>query len=149
MAELSITIKRNVHAPIEKVFDAWLDPHMLSKFMIPMQGMPEPQVESDPRVGGKFTIIMQAGDMSLPHSGEYMKIDRPNSLIFSWVSDNSIEGSRVSLDFLVLNEHTTEVTLTQVKFFDEPALRDHEGGWTHILETLDTLLAGQDQTVRH
>ena len=148
MAELSITIKRNVHAPIEKVFDAWLDPQMLSKFIIPMKGMPEPQVENDPRVGGKFTIIMQAGDKSLPHSGEYMKIDRPNSLIFSWVSDHSIEGSRVSLDFMALDQHTTEVTLTQVKFFDEPAMRDHKGGWNHILETLDKSMAGQGHTVR-
>ena len=142
MAELSITIKRNVHAPIEKVFDAWLDPQMLSKFILPMKGMPEPQVENDPRVGGKFTIIMQVGDKSLPHSGEYISIDRPNMLVFSWVSDHSIEGSRVSLEFLDLDEQTTEVTLTQVKFFDEPAMRDHEGGWTNILETLDTYLAG-------
>ena len=142
MAELSITIKRTVRAQIEKVFDAWLDPQMLSKFIIPMEGMPEPQVENDPRVGGKFTIIMQAGDASLPHSGEYIRIDRPHSLIFTWVSDHSIEGSQVSLNFLALNEHATEITLTQVKFFNEPAMRDHEGGWTNILETLDTYLAG-------
>ena len=142
MAELSLTIKKNVRAPIEKVFDAWLDPQILAKFMIPMEGMPEPQVENDPRVGGNFTIIMQVGELSLPHTGQYLTIDRPNSLVFSWVSDHSIEGSRVTLDFLNLDEKTTEVTLTQVKFFDEPAMRDHEGGWTNILKTLDLHLGG-------
>lgn len=132
-----------MRAPVEKVFDAWLDPEILTKFILPMKGMPEPQVENDPRVGGKFSIIMQAGDMSLLHTGEYIKIDRPHTLIFTWVSDHSIEGSRVSLDFAKLDGSSSEVTLTQVKFMDEQAMRDHEGGWTNILETLDDRLAGQ------
>lgn len=143
MTDLSITIKKTVRAPVEKVFDAWLDPEILTKFILPMKGMPEPQVENDPRVGGKFSIIMQAGDMSLLHTGEYIKIDRPHTLIFTWVSDHSIEGSRVSLDFAKLDGSSSEVTLTQVKFMDEQAMRDHEGGWTNILETLDDRLAGQ------
>lgn len=137
MTDLSVTIQKTVQAPIEKVFDAWLDPKILSKFIIPMKGMPEPEVENDPRVGGKFSIIMKAGEESLPHSGEYLTINRPNRLVFTWISHSSIEGSKVTLDFTKLDNSNTEVNLTHVKFVDEQARNDHEGGWTSILETLN------------
>ena len=32
MAELSVNITKKIHAPIEKEFDAWLNPKMVSKF---------------------------------------------------------------------------------------------------------------------
>lgn len=38
MAELTVNIDKTVNASIEKSFDAWLNPKMLSKFM---RGMPE------------------------------------------------------------------------------------------------------------
>ena len=140
MTDLSVSVKKTVQAPIEKVFDAWLDPEILARFMMPMKGMPEPEVVNVPRVGGTFTITMHAGDKSLPHTGEYLNIERPNKLVFTWVSDHSIEGSTVTLDFINLGGSTTEVVLTQVKFFDEQARQDHQGGWTSILETLDDYL---------
>ena len=136
MNELSLSVKKTIHAPIEEVFDAWLNPKTLSKFMLPMKGMPEPDVVTDPRQGGKFTIIMNPGDKALPHSGEYLIIDRPNKISFTWESDHSIEGSTVTLEFAAHDKDSTEVRLTQVKFFDAQARDDHEGGWTCILETL-------------
>ena len=32
MTELSVNITKKIHAPIEKVFDAWLNPKIVSKF---------------------------------------------------------------------------------------------------------------------
>jgi uncharacterized protein YndB with AHSA1/START domain len=48
------------------VFDARLDPAMLTRFILPDPAMPQPEVENDPREGGRFTIVMQAGDDKLP-----------------------------------------------------------------------------------
>ena len=59
------------------MFDAWLNPKTLSQFILPMPGMPQPQVETDPREGGDFTIIMQVGDEKIPHTGQYLEISRP------------------------------------------------------------------------
>jgi len=84
MTELKVQIQKIIHAPVEKVLDAWLKPKILSKFMLPMSGMPEPEVENDPREGGGFTIVMQSGDDKLPHTGKYIEIDRPNKLVFTW-----------------------------------------------------------------
>ena len=62
MSDLSLNVIRNINAPIEKVFDAWLDPSMLAQFILPMPGMPQPQVENKPEQGGSFTIIMHVGE---------------------------------------------------------------------------------------
>ena len=40
MTELSVNIEQTIHAPIDRVFDAWLDPAMLARFILPMRGMP-------------------------------------------------------------------------------------------------------------
>jgi uncharacterized protein YndB with AHSA1/START domain len=90
MTELTVNISKIIHAPIEKVFDAWLNPRMLSKFIIPMPGMPEPEVKNDAREGGSFTIVMHVGDDKLPHTGKYLEINRPNKLVFTWASRYSL-----------------------------------------------------------
>ena len=41
MTDLTVTVNKTIHGSIEKVFDAWLNPKMLSKFMMPMPGMPD------------------------------------------------------------------------------------------------------------
>jgi len=141
MTELTLNISKIIHAPIEKVFDAWLNPIMLSKFMTPMPGMPESDVENDARQGGSFTIIMHVGDEKLPHTGEYLEINRPNKLVFTWASHRSPDDSRVTLNFNRIDDHKTEVLLSQVKFIDEEARSDHEGGWSNILDKLSEIMS--------
>ena len=139
--ELRVEIKKTIQAPIEKVFDAWLDPTTLSQFILPMKGMPAPDVENDPREGGAFSILMHVGDQKVPHTGTYQKIDRPNTLAFNWVSPASTEDSVVTLQFTAVNEQETVIDLTHVKFISEEMRSNHEGGWTRILEEQSTLLS--------
>jgi uncharacterized protein YndB with AHSA1/START domain len=140
MTDLTVNIKKTINAPIEKVFDAWLAPTLLTRFILPMPGMPQPEVENDPREGGRFTIVMHVGDDRIPHSGSYLSVDRPNRLVFSWESPYSIDDSTVTLDFSVIDAVTTEVELTHVKFLHEEARSDHEGGWGNILDKLDAII---------
>jgi len=140
MADLTVHINKTIHAPIEQVFDAWLNPEMLSKFMMPMQGMRESEIVNDAREGGEVTIIMHAGDNKLPHTGKYVVIDRPYKLVFTWVSDHSIDSSMVTLEFTTVNGTETNVSLLHVKFIDEQARSDHEGGWRNILDKLNNVM---------
>jgi len=136
MTELSVNIEKTIDAPIERVFDAWLDPAMLTRFILPAPGMPQPEVSNDPREGGRFEIIMQVGDDRLPHRGTYLVVERPHRLQFSWESAYSTDDSKVTLEFSALDESTTLVALTHVKFLHEEARSDHEGGWSNILDRL-------------
>ena len=140
MTDLTLEVTKTINAPIEKVFDAWLDPKMLSMFMMPMPGMPESDVENDPRKGGEFVITMHAGDDLLPHTGEYLEINRPDKLVFTWTSHCSVDDSTVTLDFTKIDDGTTNVSLSHVKFIDEKTRSDHEGGWSNILEKLNEIL---------
>jgi uncharacterized protein YndB with AHSA1/START domain len=141
MTELTLQINKVIHAPIEKVFDAWLNSKMLSKFMIPMPGMPQPDVELDAREGGRFTIIMHVDDDKLPHTGMYVEIDRPNKLVFTWQSHRSVDDSQVTLNFTKIDDHKTNLLLTQVKFIDEDARSDHKAGWSNILDKLNDIMS--------
>ena len=140
MSDLEVHVVKQVNAPIEKVFDAWLDVSLLSKFMTPMLGMPEPRVEVEAKQGGSFAIYMQVGEQVIPHKGEYLEVNRPNKLVFSWDSPFSTAGSTVTILFKKINANTTELELRHMKFKDEEARSDHEGGWNNILVKLGEVI---------
>lgn len=133
--DLSLQVERTIAAPPEAVFDAWLNPDMLMRFMCPGPGMTTPKADVSPEVGGRFDLIMKKGDDEMPHGGVYQEIDRPNRLVFSWESPFSVEGSQVTLEFRAVPEGT-HVTLTHIRFPNEESRDNHQGGWTHILGVL-------------
>jgi len=139
MNELICKLDAVINAPIEEVFDAWLDPQLLSRFMLPMPGMPHPKTEVDAREGGRFTIDMDVGEHIIPHSGTYLELDRPNRLVFSWETPFSTDGSTVTLDFTTRDSSNTRIVLTHVRFIDEESRSNHEIGWGNILTALDNL----------
>ena len=140
MTDLTVKLEKTINAPIETVFDAWLNPETLAKFMMPMPGMPPSDVENDPHEGGDFTIIMHAGSDDLPHTGKYLEIKRPNKLVFTWVSHCSVDDSIVTLNFTKTDDDKTNISLSHVKFLDESTRNDHEGGWTGILNKLNEIV---------
>ncbi len=139
MTDLTLTVERTINASQEAVFNAWLDPEMLQKFMMPAPGMSVPRASNDPREGGRFDIVMQA-ESEIPHAGTYKVIDPHNRIVFTWESPYSAEDSTVTLDFAP-TKTGTHVTLTHVRFANEEARDNHQGGWTGILDTLDAALA--------
>lgn len=140
MTELAVNLTKTINAPIEKVFNAWLDAKTLSKFMTPMPGMPEPRTVADGREGGEFVIYMQVGDKEIPHKGKYLEISAHRKLVFTWESPFSTDGSTVTIHFKALNDSRTEIDFAHVKFTGEEERSDHESGWTNILEKLSVLI---------
>ena len=143
MNELTVNIEKTINAPIEKVFDAWLDRKMLSKFLVPChQDIRESDVENDAREGGSFTIIMHVGDDDIRHTGKYLEISRPDKLVFTWASRYSVvENSTVTLNFIRADDHKTNLSLSHVRFIDEEARAAHEGGWIDILDKLYEIMS--------
>jgi uncharacterized protein YndB with AHSA1/START domain len=77
-----VVVQRVIAAPREQVFDAWLDPSSLARWMRPRPGSIA-TAEVDPRVGGTFRIVMIHGEGAVEHTGEYLLIERP-SLCFAF-----------------------------------------------------------------
>ena len=134
--KLELTISKIVPAAAKTVFEAWLDPAALAKFIKPMDGMPDCTVEVDPQEGGEFLIVMKAGDQDLPHRGEYKTIQRYDNLAFTWLSDYTIPDSLITLTFKELRPNETELTLHHVGFPNEDSRNNHNGGWGSIIEYL-------------
>lgn len=140
MNELELTVRRTISAPRPKVFDAWLSPAILSKFMGPPGGSELARVTTDPVKGGRFSIVMVFDGKEIPHAGTYLEIDPHARLAFTWESPHSLDDSVVTLDFADLGPDATEITLKQVKFRSESARDGHEEGWNTIITNLEKIM---------
>ena len=136
MTDLSLMVEKTIKAPIERVFNAWLDPEMIKKFMVPMEGAFVRDAVVDARVGGQFAFVFMAGENEIPHKGTYHEITPHSRLVFGWQSPHSADDSVVTLNFKAINDKETYVVLEQQKFLNDDAVASHKGGWTSILDTL-------------
>lgn len=136
--DLKVELKRTVRASQKKCFDAWLNPETLKSFMIASKGGSCPTATVDAKVGGSFLIVMKVGEKEIPHSGSYKTIDPHHRIAFTWLSPHqTAPESLVTLDFKLIDEQTTELTLRHIGFESEGARKGHEGGWTVIMDTFE------------
>ncbi|TWF41794.1 uncharacterized protein YndB with AHSA1/START domain [Chitinophaga polysaccharea] len=109
------TVTHKYAAAPERVFDAWLDTGMIGKFMFGPALRDEEivQLKTDARVGGTFSFIVRREGIEIEHIGEYIEIDRPRRLLFSWaVRQDLPDSSRILIDITTLSTGC-ELTLTQ------------------------------------
>ena len=139
MNDLSLKVERTINAAPAEVFNAWLNPEMLRRFMMPAAGMSVSKAANDPKEGGRFEIVMCAGEKEMPHAGTYREISPHDRIVFTWESPYSVDDSTVTLTFAPA-EKGTHVTLEHVRFNDAETRDNHEGGWISILAALDEAL---------
>ncbi len=139
MTDLTLTVEHTIKAPANAVFDAWLDPDMLAKFMLPDQRVTNTHVTADPKLGGRFVIVMKMGNKELPHTGVYKEIDRYSRLVFTWFGPSPAEDSTVTLQFAPTADGT-HVTLTHDRFIHEDSRDDHRLGWSSILAAQSAIM---------
>ncbi len=138
--ETELVVKRLIPAPRERVFAAWLDASSLARWMCPDPAT-SAQATVDARVGGTFRIVMHKPADAVEHTGEYLAIDPPSRLQFTWISVNT--GGRPSLVTVEFHERGggTEVVLTHRRLPPDN-VDGHRRGWTDIVRKLGEHLAG-------
>jgi uncharacterized protein YndB with AHSA1/START domain len=145
--EVQLTVRREISATAEELFDAFLDAESLAEFMRPGRDK-RSRVTNDPRVGGAFEIMMfSPSGEEIRHWGSYRLLDRPRKLSFTWNSKFAGDhDSLVTVSFLDVpgKKPRTEVVLTHA-MLPEKEVKGHTGGWTAIVELLDRML-GQKGT---
>lgn len=135
--DYTLTVRREIAAPAEVLFDAWLDAESLGTWLRP-DGIRETRAETDPREGGEFRIVMVRDETELLHSGMYREIDRPHRLVFTWSSHATrFRDSLVTVTFEPLSEGSTVVEIHQVGLPDEESRASHDAGWSGCLRGLD------------
>jgi uncharacterized protein YndB with AHSA1/START domain len=130
-----ITLSRTYPVTAQAVFDAWIDPTGFPAWFLPGSSMGV-SAEIDARVGGKFKIVMKTPDNELVHDGEYLEIDRPSRLVFTWISPGTQgEVSKVTVS-LTGTLSGTRLDLTHEGLPTAESIENHTNGWDRILEKL-------------
>lgn len=138
MTDLTLTCRRTFKASPEALYNAWLDPATMRRFMAGGADQTVTEARSDARPGGGFRVVM-VSDKEIPHQGIYKELTPFSCIRFTWESPYSPADSEVEIRLTPVPEGT-ELVLTQVKFLSESARDGHFNGWSHILERLDTTL---------
>lgn len=130
-----LVVRKLLRVPREEVFAAWIDPESLRHWMCPGE-MTSAEAHLDARVGGTFRIVMKSPTRAVDHTGEYLVIEPPSKLVFTWISNST--GNRPTLVTVELleREDGCEVVLTHDRFTDAEEVRRHTRGWGSILDKL-------------
>jgi uncharacterized protein YndB with AHSA1/START domain len=135
-----LVVRRQIAVPRERVFDAWLDSESLAQWMRPGD-FTHATVTVDARVGGGFRISMEGrpDGRSHEHRGEYLAIERPSLLSFTWISRATDERPTVVTIEFHERGTGTELVLTHRRLAPK-AVEGHRQGWTDIVRLLDEVL---------
>jgi uncharacterized protein YndB with AHSA1/START domain len=139
----SLTLIRRIKASPAKVFAAWTNPAVLGLWFGPA-GAEILEAETDPRVGGRFRILMRTPDGE-EHgvSGLYREVVDAGKLVFTWAWRTTPERESLVTVTFDGDGDGTRLTLLHEQFFDETARDRHRGGWTECMERLEALFAGE------
>jgi uncharacterized protein YndB with AHSA1/START domain len=131
----ALVIRRLLPASRADVFAAWTDPSSLRQWMCP-PGVTRATAEADARVGGRYRIVMHGEKKNYDHHGEYLVVDPPSKLSFTWISEGTDrQPSIVTVELFDRGANATELVLTHEQL--PPAqVASHTRGWTEIVELL-------------
>jgi len=140
-----VIVRREIAAPAQELFDAWLDPESLGAWMRPSDTQ-RSTIKVDPRVGGNFEIVMHTPGGAVPHTGTYREIDRPRRLVFTWNSPYALNNdSLVTVEFRTARGGT-EIVLTHEGLPSAAMVTAHTKGWSDILALLEETYGKQRST---
>jgi uncharacterized protein YndB with AHSA1/START domain len=136
-----VCVTHRYKASPARVFDAWLNPETAGKFLFATETGTMVRVDIDARVGGRFVLVDRRDGEDIEHTGEYLEIDRPRRLVFTFcVPKFSAVVTRVTIDIAPLASGC-ELTLTHEGVPHEYR-ESGKSGWTMILGGLARLVDG-------
>lgn len=137
---LLLKLHQVIETDINTAFELWTNPNHLKKWW----GPPDVKcvhAEVDLHVGGSYRLDNQLPDNTIVTiSGQYLSIEPPRLLRFSWRVNDSLTRETVTVQFLEKEQHT-EVIVVHDKIPDATTRDSHERGWKGCFEKLQQLLA--------
>ena len=127
----------SIGASPETVWEFFVDPEKLMRW----KGI---KAELDPQAGGAYYCEVIPGHTA---RGEFVELDRPNRLVFTWGWDGN-DGvppgsSTIEVD-LTATEDGTSLRFVHSNLPSAEAVASHAHGWDHYLPRLELAAAGSD-----
>lgn len=146
MVGKEVVVSRLIHAPRERVFDAWINPLKLAQWWGP-HGFTNPRCEIDPRPGGKIYIemIRSSDGKMFPLDGEVEIVEAPSRIVlrargYNAANDKTTIEDRVTATFTE-QDGKTLVTVHLYVLAVAPAFAQAAScmaiGWSQSLEKLE------------
>ncbi len=132
MQTTEITVTRTIPATPEEVYDVWIDPKSPGG---PWFGATK--VIVNVAVDGLFYLAVGHEAKMWPHYGRFVKLERPNVVEHTWMSESTKGLESVVTLTLDRQGAGTLVTLRHSGVPDDEAGRKHKEGWDWVLSMLD------------
>jgi uncharacterized protein YndB with AHSA1/START domain len=143
--DLTVTVRKTVNAPLEKVWKGFTEPAQMVKWF-GCDRVTNIQISQDFRVGGKYRIEgdnREEGDKVAVY-GIFKEIIENKKVVYTWSNESKVypaENTVVSAEFIAKGD-STEIVVEHTKFASEKAKEGHTQGWTQSLDKFATLFAG-------
>ncbi|HLW46156.1 MAG TPA: SRPBCC domain-containing protein [bacterium] len=131
----TVVIRRVLPATREEVFAAWTDVESMREWMCPSDGHTA-EAQLDPRVGGSYRIVMRDRAGVYEHTGEYLLVEPPAKLVFTWIAKSTNNRPTIVTVELFPHERGCELVLTHERLPEGEIEERHRGGWEHIADRL-------------
>jgi uncharacterized protein YndB with AHSA1/START domain/ketosteroid isomerase-like protein len=144
-------LTRYLDFPPAEVFAWCTDAKFLSEWLGP-EGFETCEVESDPRVGGRFAFRMTSEKGAYAAEGAFLEVTPPSRVSLTWRWTDGPAGdepdgveSRLSFDLRPQGSGTL-LTLTHEGLVDQSAADSHASGWSEALDKLASRVRTADVT---
>jgi uncharacterized protein YndB with AHSA1/START domain len=129
MEKTILTIRTNIHAPVEKVWKLWTDPKHIVHWNNASDDWHTTKAENDLRAGGRFLSRMEAKDGStgFDFTGSYSKVE-VNRQIGYTLDD----GRNAQIIFVPRGNITTVTESFEAEQQNPPEIQ--KAGWKAILD---------------
>ena len=151
--EHQVVITRLFSAPIEKVYNAWTNPDMLTQWFASNVRWNHPLIDVETKPGGRRNVTMRHSDGDeMKITGTYLELIPNQRIVFTWLAVDMHMGddpTQVTID-LKSTSDGTELTLTHDRLVDPNVRQGTSDGWNGCFEMLEAyLIDGESPLGKH
>jgi len=142
-----VVVSRHYKSNVERAFHAWTKPELLHQWFGP-PGTQATVLLHELKVGGQWKIRMNDEDGNeFHHFGSFLEISEPNQLVFTWASEEQINGWRdadgkptvVTIDISQSGDGI-DVQITHENIISDQAFNALTFGWSGSLVRLQSFI---------
>ena len=139
----TVRVQRVMPAVPDVVFDQWLDPESLEEWMCP-RPVRVLDVAVEPRIGGTVRFDIDDSGTRVLITGQFLTIDRPNVLRFTWSNSNWPDPTVASVVNVSFEPVGNDETLMSIEHSLLPPeeFESFDDGWTLTFDQLAAFLHG-------
>jgi uncharacterized protein YndB with AHSA1/START domain len=137
MSPVVVRVTRRFDSTPERVFDAWLDPATVGRWLFVTADGQMQRVQIEARVGGHYAIVERRPNGDAEHFGRYLEIDRPRRLVFTLAMEEDAEqGDRITVEIAADGDGSLLTLTHEMAPENAEYAKPAESGWTMVLAAL-------------